>query len=278
MALGLGGQLKHSLGLASPLLLRHVSNKMDNLQEFRDPLNYDLEELPRSARRIAFMCRRALGCTGPVLDLACGTGIVSLPIAILGLPVTGIDLSEPMISHARRKAATLGVKAEFAVGDMRSYDAPETFGFISLTGNAFQALLTHSDQSRLLQVVVRHIKDRGQFVFETRNPTATDLCNSVEEEPWFTYVNSTGEEVGVSGTQAYDVGSQILTWTTYRRWSSNDGPQMRRSDIACRFTPVEDLDSLLDAAGLRVKERYGSWDCQPFTSSSEEIISVCERA
>jgi 2-polyprenyl-3-methyl-5-hydroxy-6-metoxy-1,4-benzoquinol methylase len=76
---------------------------MDNLQEFQDPFNYDLEELPNSVDRIAFMCKRALHSPGPVLDLACGTGIASLPLAALGLPVTGIDLSEEMISHARRK-------------------------------------------------------------------------------------------------------------------------------------------------------------------------------
>jgi 2-polyprenyl-3-methyl-5-hydroxy-6-metoxy-1,4-benzoquinol methylase len=83
---------------------------MDNLQEFRDPVNYDLEELPGSADRIAFMCKFALRSAGPVLDLACGTGIVSLPLALLGLPVTGVDLSEPMIAHARRKARALGTR------------------------------------------------------------------------------------------------------------------------------------------------------------------------
>lgn len=250
---------------------------MDNLQEFRDPVNYDLEELPGSADRIAFMCKFALRSAGPVLDLACGTGIVSLPLALLGLPVTGVDLSEPMIAHARRKARALGTTATFLVDDMRTFAAPTSFTFIALSGNAFQALLTQPDQSKLLRVVADHLDERGQFIFETRNPTGTDLRDSRTEEPWFTYVNASGEEVKVSGTQSYDKGRQILTWTSYRRWSNADGQQVRRSDIACRFTEVDELDALLATAGLRVTQRYGSWDYRPFTSCSEEIISVCER-
>jgi predicted RNA methylase len=92
---------------------------MDNLQEFRDPVNYDLEELPGSADRIAFMCRRALRVAGPALDLGCGTGIVALPLAVMGLSVTGLDLSDAMVAHARHKAATLGVKVGALVQPVR---------------------------------------------------------------------------------------------------------------------------------------------------------------
>jgi SAM-dependent methyltransferase len=250
---------------------------MDNLQEFHDPLNYDLEELPRSVNRIGFICKRALSNAGSTLDLACGTGIASLPVALLGLPVTGADLSGPMISHARHKARTLGVKAFFSVQDMRFFKSAMEFKFITLTGNAFQALLTQADQSMLLRVVARHLEGRGEFVFETRNPTGTDLGDSSCEESWFRYINATGQQVEVSGTQSYDASQQILTWTTYRRWADDTGPNVRRSVIACRFTAVQELDLLLRSAGLRVKERYGDWEGGPFTSSSEEIVTVCER-
>ena len=256
---------------------RPLEAHMDNLREFRDPVNYDLEELPGSADRIAFMCRRALRVAGPALDLGCGTGIVALPLAVMGLAVTGLDLSDAMVAHARHKAATLGVKASFSVQDMRCFDLQRTFRFIALTGHAFQALLARSDQSMLLQAVARHLEDEGEFVFETRNPAGTDLVSSTEEEPWFAYVNASGNEVQVSGTQSYDQTRQVLTWTTSRRWSTDGGPRLQRSDIACRFTEVQELDSLLNAAGLRVKERYGAWDGRPFTSASEEIITVCER-
>jgi hypothetical protein len=65
-----------------------------------------------------------------------------------------------MISHARHKARTLGVKATFSVQDMRLFNAPIEFKFITLTGNAFQALLTQADQLMLLQAVARHLDGR----------------------------------------------------------------------------------------------------------------------
>ncbi|HXQ36313.1 MAG TPA: class I SAM-dependent methyltransferase, partial [Anaerolineales bacterium] len=79
-------------------------NAHDNLEEFTDPPNYDLEEGERSASRIAFYCELAKSVGGPVLEIACGSGLVTIPIAAQGLDVTGMDLAHSMLEHARKKA------------------------------------------------------------------------------------------------------------------------------------------------------------------------------
>jgi len=84
-------------------------NANDNLEEFIDPPNYDIEEGERSAPRIAFYCDLAQRLGGPVLELACGSGLVTLPIAAEGLEVTGVDLARPMLEHARKKAEAQGL-------------------------------------------------------------------------------------------------------------------------------------------------------------------------
>jgi hypothetical protein len=49
----------------------------DNLEEFDDPPNYDIEEGERSAARIAFYCDLAKTIGGSVLEIACGSGLVA---------------------------------------------------------------------------------------------------------------------------------------------------------------------------------------------------------
>ena len=103
-----------------------------------------------------------------MLEIACGTGRVSIPIARLGFAVTGLDIVPGMVERARSKSA--GLPTRWVEGDARAFDLGERFRLIFLTGNAFQAFLTHADQEALLGRVRAHLHDEGLFAFETRNP------------------------------------------------------------------------------------------------------------
>jgi SAM-dependent methyltransferase len=253
----------------------------DNLEEFQDPVDYDLEEVPRSLDRIAFHVAMARHCGGPVLELACGSGICALPIAATGIPVTGVDLAEPMLRHARTKARAQGLDGtthwhRADAKDVRLPGGGSRFAYVLLTGNAFQAFLTDADQRALLATVRHHLKPGGLFCFETRNPSAHPLRDIDVEEPWGRFIDHAGREVAVGGTQRWDAARSLLHWTTSRRWQDDDGtPRCRTTRIACRFTDVAQLDALLTAAGLHLVERHGGWDRSPLRSGSEHIVSIC---
>jgi ubiquinone/menaquinone biosynthesis C-methylase UbiE len=72
-----------------------------NLEEFADPHTYDIED--NTDTGIAFYSALAQETGGPVLEIACGTGRVSLPIARLGCAVTGLDIVTGMLEQARSK-------------------------------------------------------------------------------------------------------------------------------------------------------------------------------
>ena len=74
-------------------------NVYDNLEEFSDPPNDEIEEGENSASRIAFYCDLAKTVGGPVLEIACGSGLVALPIAAQGMEVIGVDLAIQLLRH-----------------------------------------------------------------------------------------------------------------------------------------------------------------------------------
>lgn len=247
----------------------------DNLEEFQDPANYDLEEIPISMDRIRFYVELAQSVGGPVLEIACGSGIVALPMAERGLPVTGVDLAQPMLAHAQAKAHRLGLSMEWVRADARSFDLGRRFRFVFITGNAFQAFLTRADQDAFLRTVRRHLAPDGTFAFETRNPAGHDLSTRTDEEHWFDYTSVEGHAVAVSGTQTFDPATRVLHWTTYRRWMQTGTPRARTTRIACRFSDITALDALLGDHGFAVRERFGGWGREPFEPHSPAIISVC---
>ncbi len=270
----------------------------DNLEEFADPAAYDIEV--NNAAGIAFYTALAQETGGPVLDIACGTGRVTLPIAQLGIPITGLDLVPGMLERARRKS--VGLPIQWITGDARTFDLEERFKLIFLTGNAFQAFLTRADQEALLERVHAHLHDEGLFAFETRNPRwashkilhqeaqwrnlgdpptrrplIANLETNLEEEAWPNTSDSAGREVRITRTQAYDHVAQILHWTTYRRWHVGAEEQTRIARTALRYTFPQELDALLHYNGFSVIRRYGDWDLEPLSADSKSIIVVCRK-
>jgi SAM-dependent methyltransferase len=269
----------------------------DNLEEFSDAQRYDAEDT--SDAGIAFYSGLAQETGGPVLEIACGTGRVSIPIARLGFAVTGLDIVPGMLAQARRKSA--GLPARWAAGDARTFDLGERFRLIFLTGNAFQAFLTRADQEALLGRVRAHLHDEGLFAFETRNPRwagsganlpqrAPDSAGAAHERDLFAnletlsgetagqpYADGNGRTVRVSRTQAYDHVAQILHWATYRRWRDGEEEHTQVTRIAVRFTFPQELAALLHYNGFSIVRQYGDWNLEPLAAASPSIISVCHR-
>jgi SAM-dependent methyltransferase len=241
----------------------------DNLEEFQDPMNYDCEFAALANEYGAFYVELAKQYQGNVLEIGCGTGLVALPIAELGRPTTGIDLSPVMLEYARLKAKDL--PADFILADAKSFRTNKRFSLIYLTGNAFQAFLTRQDQEALLAAVKEHLEPNGVFAFETRNPSGTDLSLQENETPWHSYINAEDDVVQVSGTQRYDTITQLMHWVTIRRWKNKKSS----TRIACRFIYPLELAALLHYNGFHIKEQYGDFDKSLLSEQSPSIISVC---
>jgi ubiquinone/menaquinone biosynthesis C-methylase UbiE len=127
----------------------------DYLGEFFDPVNYDLEvggEHPSHQ----FYAELAKQVGGNALEIACGTGLVTIPLAEQGIPITGLDITPVILTHAKHKSEQLGLSIRWLEGDARNFNLGEKFSFIYITGNAFQAFLNNSDQKAMLQNIHKH--------------------------------------------------------------------------------------------------------------------------
>jgi SAM-dependent methyltransferase len=261
----------------------------NNLEEYADAEDYDL--LDSSDTGVGFYTALAEESGSPVLEIACGTGRVSIPIAQKGFAVTGLDLVPAMLARARSKSA--GLAARWVDGDARHFDLGEVFRLIFLTGNAFQAFLTNADQAALLDRVRAHLDQDGLFAFETRNPrwasrADTDqrpsgaglfsfLETRSEETLVKTYTDTHARQVRIYNTQTYDPVAQILEWTAYRRWEEGGQEQTKITRTAVRYTFPQELLALLDYHGFAVIRQYGDWNLEPLSGSSPSILTVCRK-
>jgi 2-polyprenyl-3-methyl-5-hydroxy-6-metoxy-1,4-benzoquinol methylase len=115
----------------------------DNLEEFRNPHTFDLEdEGYEEDWQLAEQWARILG--GPQLDLACGTGRMALHLAAQGYQVTGVDITPEMIEWARHKATKQTITIDWVVADARMFQFQKQFSFIYMLENVFQFFYAHA--------------------------------------------------------------------------------------------------------------------------------------
>lgn len=110
---------------------------------------------------------KRFGCVPKtVLDLACGTGSTTLPLAARGLDATGLDLSGEMLAIARSKAAESGLEVAFAEQNMLEPDFPEPFDMVVSFQDGINYLTGEGDFDRLAAAVDGVLNPGGLFLFD----------------------------------------------------------------------------------------------------------------
>src|SRR5215472_7901136 len=168
---------------------------MDECLLYNEPDLYDLlfpnaedsarvQDAARRERIVAsekFYLEETKTSKGPVLELACGSGRLTIPIAQSGVEIVGADSSLSMLEAARAKAAAAGVTVKFFAADMRDFKLLPLYSRIILAGNSLQHLLTPHDLRRCLACARRHLAPGGRLVFDVSNPDRSQLARDAGE-------------------------------------------------------------------------------------------------
>jgi SAM-dependent methyltransferase len=246
-----------------------------NLEDYMDPIIFDAEN-DHFDPDGPFYLSLIQQISGEVLELGCGTGRLTIPLAERGIDITGVDVVPEMLARARSKAGDLPI--QWVEADVRDFHLGKQFNLIYAPGSVFEHLLDRKDQEAMLANVCEHLADDGVFVVAIRFPQSRAMDNVAEEQDWFAYEDENGRSVRVSGTDAYDPVRQIRHETAYRRWLDAEGKEVtRRARLALRFVFPQEMEALLHYNGLTVLHRYGDWVSSPLTHESAQIIYVCEK-
>ena len=120
---------------------------------------------------IPFYVAQARAASGPVLEVACGTGRVHLPVLQAGVNLDGFDLHSGMLELLRRKAAALGLVPRVIQADMRDFTMPRRYDLIVIPFRAFLHNLTTADELGTLRTCREHLEPGGRLVLDLFHPT-----------------------------------------------------------------------------------------------------------
>lgn len=233
---------------------------------------------------IPFYVDEALRCGGPVLELGCGTGRVTLPLAQAGVDVTGLDSSAGMLRVARRKAKAAGIAAgsvTWTKRDMLTFSLGRRFSLVILPFNSFLDLLTVQEQKACLERVKAHLAPGGRLVFDIFVPDMENLteASGALVHAWDTTVPETGGRMVVWDQSGFDNHNQLINARLVLDQVTQTGEVERRlyREFQIRYMHRFEAQHLLEACGFRILDLFGDFARGPFDEDSAEMVWVAEQ-
>jgi 2-polyprenyl-3-methyl-5-hydroxy-6-metoxy-1,4-benzoquinol methylase len=226
---------------------------------------------------VSFYLAQAIHTGGRVLDLACGTGRLTIPLAEVGLEVTGLDLSKQMLELAKEKAKFKQLKISFELADIRVFQLNEQFDYIFCGFNSAQHLYEEAEFRSFLRAVKCHLKPNGLFIFDIFNPNVSMLSRPAHEKNLVsTFADpKDGQEISLWEYPSYQSSKQLSRF--HFQYFKNDRLLFEESLTLRNYFPLE-IDVLLRNSGFNILKKYGNFNNAPFEDSSMKQIFICELA
>ena len=208
----------------------------------------------------------ALAGQGRILELASGTGRITVPLAQRGHDVSGIEGSDKMVDVMRAKPG--GADIPVIIGDMADVAIDGTFDHVFLVFNTLFNLTTQQAQVRLFANVAKRLNAGGTFLIEAFVPDFTNYTDHQHTRSRFITMNS----VWIDTVQHDSVAQRL----DFQRVRIKDDT-MQLVPLVLRYSYPPELDLMAQMAGLRLKDRWGGWDKRAFDNDSKMHVSVWEK-
>ena len=245
---------------------------------------YDWENARTLGRRdVAFWCRQAKAVPGPLLELGCGTGRISLPLARSGVRLVGIDRSEAMLERAARRARLLKARSgqkkprlRLVRGDIRSLPFDDgRFGMVLAPYGVLQSLLRDRDLNATLESVGRVLRPGGLF--------GLDLVPDVPK--WKEYTDriqmrgkaAGGAHLTLVESVSQDRRRRLTVFQQEYRVRRGRQVSVHPFTLTFRTLPVRGMIRRLNRAGFVIRAILGDYRGHPWDDRADVWIILAEK-
>ena len=229
---------------------------------------------------IDFYLDYARQCGSPILELACGTGRLTIPLAQAGLTIHGLDISHNMLAICRQKVGEqrLDDRVHLSHADMADFDLPQKeFALTFIALRSFMLLLTQAEQRACLQHVFDHLRPGGLLIVDLIAPDLEVLAQKPDREfvTRRTFALSGGYHViRKVRLLEHDRLKQVRRFEFLFGEYDVTGELVRghRLPMSTRYTFRYEMQLLLEAAGFEITDLFRDFEKNPYDGSGELIV------
>lgn len=229
---------------------------------YASPDLYDLVHQGYDRGEVACYARHIAASGGLALELACGTGRLTWPLAVQGLAVIGVDNAPAMLARARQAVHPTATPPQWVQADMRALPFGQAqFALVFIGINSLGHLLTGADLAACLRGVRAGLRPGGTLLVSVDNPRPATLDGAEHTLDWGAFPLPDGAALRLTEHTRYEAATQI----NHRRWVFHlPGGAVMERHLCTRVFPPADLLALLRANGFAITAHWGNYTGQPF--------------
>jgi SAM-dependent methyltransferase len=216
---------------------------------------------------------------GSILECACGTGRLLLPLARAGHDVTGLDSNDEMLrvlrAKLRKEDLATRKRVHLVRGDMRKFKLPGKFAMALIGFASFLHNVSIEDEEECVRCVAEHLQLNGRFIVDVFNPDLTRPQQLLRLDK----VKERGNQIVLRFTaQEMNFKNQTMNCTNIYDFVHASGAVKRKVvNYQLRYLFKDELVRMLERTGYRIDAVYGSVDREPFTEKSGRIVCIASK-
>lgn len=223
---------------------------------------------------LAFWLQAASATPGEVLELMCGTGRITVPLAKAGIPVTALDASAGLLDRLRGKVREQQLGIRLVQADVRDFALGKRFSLTFIGFHAFAEVLGRADRLRALRCVRRHVEDTGRLLVSLHAP---DVRAAALHPDWRSHGTC---PFGAGGTlevsSRWDRAPDGTRVHGVQRYLERDptGAVRRALELPITFDLIgpEEVASIAAEAGFRVADLRGDYAGSPYLPGTSPYL------
>lgn len=223
---------------------------------------------------ISYWLSEAKRANGPVLELTCGTGRVSLPLLRAGVDLTCIDYSVGMLARLRAKLKEAGLSCAVHQQDITQLDLPARFRLIFIPFHSFSEIVDPVARRRTLERIRRHLSDGGAFICTLQNPVVRAATLDGTLQTMGTFSLGGGRSMTLSARMAYNAATGVVSGEQiYELRRGEEAPyEMRVLPVRFALLARSDFEALARSTGWTIRALHGDYGCTPFDDASSPFM------
>ncbi|MBN1879209.1 class I SAM-dependent methyltransferase [bacterium] len=237
---------------------------------------YDLQHM-NYTEDLKFYRRIASETGDPILELACGTGRITLDLAARGFKITGLDISKSMLNLARSKSTDQQLNIDWNLADVRSFRLNRKFNLIFFPFNSICHIHDRRGLESLFTSVRQHLTPSGRFVVAMFVPNHRYLHRDPSHRyPVSRFPHPENGEIVITENNIYDPATQI----NHIRWYYKvpGCPDELEVENNMRMFYPQEFQALLHYNGFQIDTIFGDYLMSPFSGISSMQIYVAQSA
>ncbi len=205
---------------------------------------------------------------GRALDLCCGPGRHSIPLAKRGFDVTGVDLSPFLLERAQERSVSAKVQIDWVHQDMREFSAPDGFDLVVNLYTSFGYFALQSDDLKVLRNMADSLREGGCVVLDVTGKEALAERLPLDRQP----------TVEVDGSMLIERVNVVDDWSRAQvEWLLLRDDTVQRFHFEHTLYSGRELRELMNWAGLSDVQLYGGMDGRPYGPGAERLVAVGRR-